>query len=158
MDDTRKERLEDLRWDAVKDIRGTQIKYIYYVIALNVAGVAFTMNQVKDDQFNCSHFLLLGSIILWSTGVYFGFEFLDKFKLVLHQTQNYLQFELESHKIDDAINKKYLNNFNSTTTKTQEAANKKYKMSLVFFYAGCIIYVIWQALQMIFFNSLNCNC
>jgi hypothetical protein len=147
-----REKIEEQRIEEVRNIRVFQVKYIYYVVALNVASLGFTINQIKDDKFNWSHWFLLAAILMWAFGVYNGFIFLDKFKLVLHQWQNYYEFKLDSEKFDSAKINEVRERFNEESINTQLKGESKYKMSLRCFYFGCGIFVIWQSLQLVFFN------
>ena len=61
--------VEEQKNQLADKIREVQIKYIYYVIALNVAAVAFAINNVKEEKFNCSHYVLGIALFFWGLGV-----------------------------------------------------------------------------------------
>jgi hypothetical protein len=150
---------EELKREYVKQIRDVQIKYIYYVIALNVAGIAFSVNQVKDEVLNSFHYILGGAVFLWSIGIFFGFQFLFKFQQVLLMSYNWLEAFDTVIKMNPFANTAEILN---TTVKTkvdetsgaiQIKANRNYKWSLYSFYLGCMVFVAWQILQMAYFNK-----
>lgn len=127
--------VEEQKNQLADKIREVQIKYIYYVIALNVAAVAFSLNNVKEQQFNCSHFILGGAIFFWGLGVIFGFRYLSKFKQVLHihfNVFNSIPINVENE-FQSALYSLGEKTVNAKSSKIQTKAERTYKFTLYFF-------------------------
>ena len=146
---------ENAKNDLIKEIKGVQIKYIYYVIALNVAAIGYSIHHVKGEAFNWSHYILGGSILFWSLGVYLGFQFVFRFQQLFHITYNWLELYDEmsrkSQVPPSVLNTSVKGEVDKNSHKIQEKAHNQYKWSLFSFYIGCLLFVVWQVFQMLYF-------
>lgn len=150
---------EDKKKEAVKYIRESQIKYIYYVIALNVAAAAFSINQTKDDKLNSIHIILGVAMIFWSIGVFFGFRFLLHYQNALFRSYNSI-LHIDKFLMKDELLNPQENILNTSKHKKiiyedeiDSAANKTYWYSQYSFYIGCLIFIVWQVFQMAYFTN-----
>jgi hypothetical protein len=145
--------------DLVKTLRDSDIKYIYYVIALNIAGVAFSINQTKDAVYNEYHILLVVAVAFWAMGVFLGFQFLFRFKDSLQYTINGSQIANDILKAKtDILNKEEVsqmafNDFDTKSVNVQIKARRLYRGSLIVFYLGSLVFVTWHITNMILINK-----
>ncbi len=148
---------EENKQDTLKEMRSLQSRYIYYVIALNVAAVAYTIHHIQGQGFNWSHWLLGASVVFWASGVVLGFQFLFRFNQVMQITYNFHRtiVSAESSVHAEAIVKGVKGYLDKDSSKIQLKAFKFYKWALFSFYIGCAIFICWQVLQMIYFVSIK---
>jgi hypothetical protein len=131
-------------------IRTSQLKYIYYVIALNVAGVAFTVQQTIDSSLAMIHIPLAISIICWGAGIIFGFLYINRHENGLFINFNLLQLNMLNTKTPN-IEKELLEKLKEVTKKSKQF----YKAALYLFYVGSVFFVAYHILNMAFCNHYH---
>jgi len=146
--------------EIVKTTREIQIKYCYYILALNVAVIAFALNQTKDEVFNDFHYMLGIAAGMWSLGIMFGFRYLAKHRDALFADYNIMNIErtvkedstiAPSIKYPTAVKLYSAGRVHSENVQTK--ANRSYRAMLYFFYFGCLAFIVWHIYQMMFFNG-----
>jgi hypothetical protein len=128
-------------------IRTSQLKYIYYVIALNVAGIAFTVQQTIDSSLALVHIPLAISVICWGTGIIFGFLYINRHENGLLINFNLLQLDILKAKTTN-VEKELLEKHKEITKKSKQF----YKVALYLFYLGSVFFVGYHILNMAFCN------
>jgi hypothetical protein len=112
--------------------RNQQQKYIYYLIALNVACIGFSVNITSGVALHYSHILLGIAIILWSISIFFGVKFIQLANSLLYENYEYLMISKGEHEVvKDKPN-------------MIEYASQKYKEGMIEKSSKSDIYYKWQ--------------
>lgn len=127
-----------------------QEKYIYYILALNVAAIGFSITQIIDLKATCSLIPVGLAMILWSMSFFLGIQFILKSLSTIFENINTLDFDNPNHP-------KFLNREDSTlivnlvlekiSEESSEKAGKYFKNQLFCFYAGSISMIVWVFLN-----------
>lgn len=131
--------------------RSLQEKYTYYVIALCVSAVGFSIHQTKGLPLEISQIPLGFSIIFWSISVYCGIKFL-RYQISLIYT-NFSMLEIQSG--NDPITGKDQNKIDyglklvdKIFYKDSNTASLLSKFQYYFFLIGYVFYIVWHVYEM----------
>lgn len=119
-------------------------KYVYYLLAIDAACVAFSVNQSKDLTLSFSQIPLGLAVVFWGWSFYSGL--MQVTKLERHTDLNIIQ--LKSKMLGVA----FQSDLNLEYTEILTLINKYRKGQNVFFAIGSMFFLIWHVLRM----YLNC--
>lgn len=126
-----------------------QEKYVFYIIALCVSAIGFSVYCTTGKPMKYSQIPLLISVICWGASIFFGLNFLKK--LISTKSANFellesKYFHKETYEIilKDAINQI----IDDLTAKCL----KLFSLQEYLFYAGIVSFIIWHILEM-YLNS-----
>lgn len=131
--------------------RQQQEKFIYYLIALSVTAIGFSVYKTTGQQLKLTQIPLGMSVLCWGFSVFCGLQFLKYSISTLYANNVYFDIiqgrnpEIKNHqqKIEDATSGiKEAMNSNSTR------ANTYFKWQERLFYFGIILFLIWHVLEM----------
>ena len=132
-----------------------QEKYVYYILALNVAAIGFTITQIIKLKASCMLIPVGLAMIFWSISFYLGIKFILNGLSTMYDNVNTLDYDNASHpkflnrEDGTAIVNKVLENLE---TEASEKSSEYFKNMLHCFYSGCISMIVWVFLN-IFQNS-----
>lgn len=128
-----------------------QEKYVYYIIALSVAAIGFSIHNTTDSQLSILQIPLGIAILLWSFCVYFGFLFIKRELDFIFTNNELFEFDKGRNNIaGDNIEKIEL----AKRIIRENLEDKSSKMRRIFkkieycFFGGLISYLIWHILEM----------
>ncbi len=136
-----------------KQIRDQQNKFVYYIIALCVASIGFTVNQTLGQRLNYYHILLGFSIGSWVASIYCGLQFLQIMMKVLIANNDY--FDLIRGNVENIEPSKLVYDtakevISEKVEKYSKRTIKNFKWQQIFFFIGLITFLGWHITQMIF--------
>lgn len=129
--------------DLVKDFRSQQEKYVYYIVALCVTSLAYTVAITKDMKISICMVPLGLSIIAWLVSIYCG---LTLVKTLLHHT--YLNLELLERKENKEVDIDDIRKLISEAKKLQKKAISLGDVREYSFYIGIASFVVWRIIEM----------
>lgn len=131
--------------------RQQQEKFVYYLIALSVSAIGFSVYKTTGQQLKWTQLPLGISVLCWGLSVFCGLRFLKYIISTLYANNDYFDIiqgrnrEIENHqqKIEAAtLGIKEAMNSNSTI------ANSYFKWQEIFFYLGIILFLMWHIIEM----------
>lgn len=128
--------------------RAQQEKYLYYIIALSVAAIGFSIHITLGQKLMYSHILLGLSIICWAASCHFGINSI--LYAINHLGQNDLLFSASQGVFGSDPSTK-MKARDIITARMDDLASKIHesgKWQLRLFYFGGIIFIIWHVLEM----------
>jgi acyl carrier protein phosphodiesterase len=134
-----------------KQFRQQQEKYTYYLIALCVAAVAFSITITRDVSLRYSQIPLGLAVLAWGLSIYFGLKFIQTIISALASNNSYLDVLKGSHpKVGDNPQKiEYASNIlKEAMEEKSKTAGKFYDWQNRFFYIGFISFIAWHILEM----------
>ena len=132
-------------------------KFCYYIIALCVAAIGFSIVQTSGQALRYSHIPLGIALLLWSVSICIGFAFVKSRLQILYSKHLYLNI-LEGN-IDDYNESKEIQEYAAgLAMKDISRINKKYEKHLyaqeILFYFGVISFIVWHVIEM-YNNSIT---
>src|SRR5690606_10460858 len=79
--------------DIQKQFREGQTKYRYYIIALCVAAIGFSIHETADSQIKLIQIPLAIAIVSWSLSIYFGLKAANTVLNALYKNNQYFEVE-----------------------------------------------------------------
>jgi len=127
--------------EIVNQFRQQQEKYIYYLIALSVASIAFSVHNTLGEPIKWAQAPLGISVILWGTSIYCGLTAIQYFIGSLPANIDLIVAQ-RSKSPEETNILEVLNEIGDRTKKLI-----KYQRNT--FYLGIIFYVAWHITEMI---------
>jgi hypothetical protein len=140
------------RLELIKQFNSEQSKLTYYIIALSVAAIGFSISKTIDQQLEL-HLIVLGaSVLSWGLSIYCGFSFI-KYRLSTNFANiEYFNIiegknsEVGSH--PDKI-KAATEGIKSAMDTNSKRAGRFSKWHSQLFYVGIILFIVWHIINMI---------
>jgi hypothetical protein len=126
-------------------------KFCYYIIALCVAAIGFSIVQTSGQALDYSHIPLGIALLLWSISIFIGFAFVKSRLKFLYSNHLYLAI-LEGNIAEYNESKAQQDYAAGLAMKDISEINKKYKKHLyaqeILFYFGVISFIVWHVIEM----------
>lgn len=139
-----------------KEHRSQTSKLVYYIIALCIAAIGFSVTQTSGQSLSFSHIPLGIAVVFWSISVYIGIAFVNSRLNLLYGNNLYLDI-LEGNIDDFNKSRSYQEYAAELTMKDINRINKKYEKHLfiqeILFYLGVVSFMVWHVIQM--YNNIN---
>ncbi|MFY7964940.1 MAG: hypothetical protein ACOVO1_08590 [Chitinophagaceae bacterium] len=137
--------------EIIKEFRQQQEKFIYYLIALCVASIAFAVHQTNNKQLAFTQIPLGVAVICWGISIYSGFKFIAKTLDLLYINNDY--FNLLQGKNDIAGRELWKievgkEAFESIMNMKSKRASKFSKLQINSFYFGSLAFIVWHIIEM----------
>lgn len=143
--------MEELQKELRQQFRQQQEKYAYYVVALCVAAIAFSIHETINKPLSFSHIALGIAILGWGTSIFCGLKFIAYVISTLYANNAY--FEILQGK-DEKVGKHPLN-IESAGRGVKEAMRLNSETALKYgqwqnkgFYFGSVAFLFWHILEM----------
>lgn len=131
-----------------KQLREQQGKFVYYIIALCVAAIGFSIHQTFEQKLSYYHTLLAISMITWCLSIFCGFQFVQIHMKALVANADYFQI-IRKHK---ELNQKEENQVRSILTDKIETysirSQSNFMWQQYWFYIGIVLFLIWRVFEM----------
>lgn len=135
-------------------------KYIYYIIALSVTCIGFSIYQTKDSQLTTPIWVLFSAIICWGTSVIGGFGLLNVSIDQIFGNINYLELMMNPPIASSGID--VIKMIEDTNKKAINSFNKKgmiyYRLQIYGFYLGVLLFICWHIWEMYLRTVNGCQC
>lgn len=143
--------------EGIKKEYSTQTaKLVYYIIALCITAIGFSVSRTVEKPLCHSHIPLGIAVVFWGISVFVGFAFIKSRLRILYG--NFIYLEILEGNIEE---------FNKTQSHQEYAAelalkdinknSKKYEKHIflqeILFYLGIISFIIWHIIEM--YNNSN---
>lgn len=138
----------DVKFEIYRSLSQLQEKFVFYLIALNVAAIGFAVYLTMDKPLVLTQIPLGMAVVSWGLSIWFGTNYLKK--LIDSKSINFEMLKLEGNRT--LINQNdYAAKSNDLMEEDQQIHVKiiqylKYHEGL--FYAGIIFFLTWHFLQM----------
>lgn len=144
--------MEELKKEIRIQFRQQQEKFTYYVIALCVASVGFSINITIGQPLKWIQLPLGIAILLWGASIYLGLKFIQYVISTLFA--NHAFFEIQEGNNPEVGNSPSLIQAATSGVKqametNSERATKLSKWQNRLFYFGIISFLIWRILEML---------
>jgi hypothetical protein len=120
--------------------KATSEKYVYYILAITAASVAFSVNLTKDSSLNIIQIPLGLAILCWANSFYSGLQQIQKFERLADL--NIIQLKCSIMKI--SFTQKQHNELESIQL-LQSKYRKNQNMYLIL---GFIMFIAWHVVKM----------
>jgi hypothetical protein len=135
-----------------KLFRTQQEKYVYYLLSLAVAAIAFAVAQTKDDELVWTHFILLIPVILWLVSIHNGLKWI-KWNLstlyanfdLLRVRSGHFKEQLPTIFHEQAA----AEGINQAIDSNSNVIRKSYSIQNNTFYWGIAFFIFWHLMEMI---------
>ena len=140
------------RADIQKQYRQQQEKHVYYLLALTVTSIAFTINQTNGIGLKWVQIPVGIAIVSWAYSVYCGIYFMKyvistlyaEHELLAVEEEKKLNFKKDKTEIDlkkEGIREAIIHN-SKKVVKLNQNQN-------IFFFVGMISFIVWHILEMV---------
>lgn len=131
--------------------RQQQEKFVYYLIALSVSAIGFSVYKTTGQQLKWIQLPLGISILSWGFSIFCGLRFLKYLISTLYANNDYFVIiqgknpEIGNHQQKiEAATSGIKEAMNSNSTK----ANSYFKWQERLFYLGIILFLVWHIIEM----------
>ncbi len=137
--------------DIQKQLRERQDKFVYYLIALCVAAIGFSVTQTVGQKFEYLHYLLGTALLCWVISIFCGFQFQQIVMKGLFANNQYFDTigghleGVEPSALVDEVAKNILREKRDNYSKRSQ---RNFILQQYLFYAGLILFLAWHVIQM----------
>lgn len=136
-----------------KQFRERQDKFVYYLIALCVAAIGFSVSQTIGQHLNCLHCFLGAAVICWVVSIFCGFQFVQIVLKGLHANDKYFE-TIAGRGIDiTGVSQKTVDEAASIVLrekrdKYSKRTERNFMWQQYLFYTGLVLFLVWHIIQM----------
>lgn len=134
-----------------RQLRTSQDKYAYFLLAAVGASIAFALNQTQGISLEKSQIPLAISVLLWGLSFFFGCRHLQYVNSTLYANIEMLKIESGRHpnignhpQVVAAASE----GARSAIESNSETSNNLAKLQFRLFIAGVVFYISWHTLEM----------
>jgi hypothetical protein len=134
-----------------KQFRQQQEKFIYYIIALTVAAIGFSVVKTTGQSLKLTQIPLGFAILLWGLSIYYGLNFLKLITSTLYANNTYFEIMQGVHPevgVHPERIKAASTGIKQAMSINSDTASKYARRQESFFYIGIILFIIWHVLEM----------
>lgn len=137
--------------ELIKQFRQQQEKYAYYIIALCVAAIGFSVTKTSGEALKWIQLPLGSAVLSWGLSIYCGLRFLNYVISNLYTNNVYLEI-LKGRHPDVGDHPEKIKAAASGITQAMEInsnrASKYATWQDRLFYCGIISFILWHVLEM----------
>ena len=137
--------------EITRQFRQQQEKYIYYIIALSVTAIGFSIVKTSGEYLKWTQIPLGLAMLSWSLSIYCGLTFLKYVISNLYANKEYLDIkngqnsEVGNH---PELKKAAVSGITQAMKSNSDKAKKFAKWQNRLFYGGIIFFLLWHVLEM----------
>jgi len=134
-----------------RQLRTSQDKYAYFLLAAVGASIAFALNQTQGLSLELSQIPLAISILLWGFSFFFGCRHLQYVSSTLYANIEMLKIESGRHPqvgYHPQVLAAASEGVRSAIESNSETSNNLAKLQFSLFIAGVVFYISWHTLEM----------
>lgn len=137
--------------DLQKEFRQHQEKLVYYLLALSVSAIGFSVYQTTGKSLSIIQIPLGLAVLSWCLSIFFGLKFMKYVISNLYINNEYFQIfsgkNKNSGKNPESI-KIAIQTYKKAFEINSNRMRKLFKKFSVLFYTGIIFFIIWHILEM----------
>lgn len=144
--------------DLQNQYRMQQDKYTYYIVALCVASIGFSVHVTIDKPFILSQIPLGIAVLCWALSCYFGLEFIGRGTDLIYSNLALIDIMDGQHEFTGTNPQKIIYGSEKLIEIMNIKGKKREtfaKMQSIFFITGIISFIIWHLLEM--YIKTNCH-
>ena len=147
---------KQIQADIQKQFRQHQEKLVYYLLALSVSAIGFSIYQTTGKPLSLIKIPLGLAVLSWSLSIFCGLKFMKYVISSLYANNEY--FKIISGKNEDIGNhpegiKIGIKAYKEAMVINATRMEKLFKYLNILFYCGIIFFIIWHVLEM---SIINC--
>ena len=134
-----------------RQLRTSQNKYAYFLLAAVGASIAFALNQTQGLSLKSSQIPLAISILLWGFSFFFGCRYLQYVSSTLYANIEILKIESGRHPQvgnHPLVLAAASEGVRSAIESNSETSNNLAKLQFGLLIAGVVFYISWHTLEM----------
>ena len=134
-----------------KEYHSQLIKYKYYIIALCVTSIGYSIFRTTGKNLECLDILLAIAVSAWGISIYLGFRFLKCSLSILHANNALFEIHKGIHPYTGTHPEKIEIGDNSVKEIIKELGKIGLNVSVWqerLFYLGIVLFIIWHILKM----------
>ena len=141
----------EIQYNIQQEFRSKQEKYVYYIIAVSVSCIGFSVYKTENTSLSLIQIPLALSVLFWMLSVFFGLTFMKYVISGLYDNNSYI--DIMNGKNPKTIN---LPNIEKISTesyikhleKNNKIMSKYFRYQGISFYLGIILFLIWHIIEM----------
>lgn len=143
--------MNNIQFNIQQEFREKQEKYVYYLIALSVSSIGFSIFKTENQGLNYSQIPLGLAVIFWTISIYCGLNFL-KF-VISNLYANNIYFEIINGNYPNIGNhpeliKAGVSGFEKAIKSNGDTMAKYFKIQGYLFYLGILFFILWHIIEM----------
>lgn len=135
----------DVQFNLQQEYREKQEKYVYYLIALSVSAIGFSIYKTDNQSLTFSQIPLGIAILSWSISIFCGLKFLKYIISNLYANNAY--FEIIKENNQESINAK-IKGFREAMKINSKSMSIYFKIQGFLFYLGILLFIAWHIIEM----------
>ena len=150
----------DLQKEALNQLRESNQKFSYYIIALCVSCIGFAIYQTKDEIIDYPKIAILIAVLSWGVSIFLGLNFMKNQQYGLYLSYMIYENQRNNFKVSKDNPQKIKlvdDNFKDELSNTSKTSKKQYKYQLYTFFIGVLFYIIWHIFEM-YINTIANKC
>jgi hypothetical protein len=143
--------MSDIQFNIQQEFREKQEKYIYYLIALSVSAIGFSIYKTENKSLTYSQIPLAIAVIFWSISIFCGLKFLKYVISNLYANNDYYEIIKGRHPNlgdNQELKKIGVEAFREAMVINNKEMKKYFKFQGYLFYSGIILFIIWHIIEM----------
>ncbi|WP_348825110.1 hypothetical protein [Flavobacterium aestuarii] len=81
--------MSEIQFNIQQEFREKQEKYVYYLIAISVSAIGFSIYKTEKHELNVTLIPLAFAVICWSISIFLGLKFLKYVLSMLYANSSY---------------------------------------------------------------------
>jgi len=137
--------------DLKRRFRSMQEKYVYYVIALCVSSLGYSIYITLDQPLKYSQIPLGAAVLMWGISIYCGLRFLTYVLSTIYAKYAYNNVVIGNDPDDSSKSiEQKAKGIMRAMEANQEVAGKYFKWQKGLFLVGMVLFFVWHVLEMYF--------
>lgn len=143
--------MNDIQFNIQQEFREKQEKYVYYLIALSVSAIGFSIYKTQNQGLTCSQIPLALAVLSWSISIFCGLKFLKYVISNLYANNSYFEIINGNHP-GIGKNPEYIEagvkGFKEALKINSNAMSINFKIQGYLFYSGILLFIVWHIIEM----------
>lgn len=151
--------MSEIQFSIAQEFRQKQEKYIYYVIALSVSAIGFSVYKTENQSLSYSQIPLAIAVLFWIISVFCGLKFSKYVISNLYANFDYFNIIKGKHPIlgdNPEIIKAGVDGFKEAIDENSKWMKIYFKLQSYLFYFGIILFIVWHVLEM-YLKTISCK-
>ena len=89
--------MSEIQFNIQQEFREKQEKYVYYLIAISVSAIGFSVYKTENQELRITLIPLAFAVICWSISIFLGLKFLKYVISVLYANNDYFAIIKGNH-------------------------------------------------------------
>lgn len=138
-----------------REFNQRQEKYVYYIIALAVSSIGFSIYRTNGQTLKLTQIPLGIAILCWGVSIFCGLKFLQYSISILYSNYHYFEI-INGNDSDIGSNDENIkigvDAFKKAMNINVEVAGKYFNWQGILFYLGIVFFIVWHIVEM-YFNT-----